>query len=148
MRIAIGCDHAGPEMKDQLAEYIRALGHDVDDLGTDGPDRVDYPDYAQKVCRAVQTGDAQIGVLICGTGIGMSIAANKFAGIRAANVTLPEIAPLARQHNDANVLTLSARFVDVETNKQIVRAFLEAGFEGGRHAQRLAKIEKIENERQ
>lgn len=147
MRIAIGCDHAGPEVKAQLAEYIEGLGHEVIDLGTDGPDRVDYPDYAQKVCETVQSGDAELGVLICGTGIGMSIAANKFSGIRAANVTLPQIAPLARQHNDANVLTLSARFVDVETNKQIVRNFLEASFEGGRHSQRLAKIEKIENER-
>lgn len=147
MRIAIGCDHAGPEVKAQLAEYIEGLGHEVIDLGTDGPDRVDYPDYAQKVCETVQSGDAELGVLICGTGIGMSIAANKFSGIRAANVTLPQVAPLARQHNDANVLTLSARFVDVETNKQIVRNFLEASFEGGRHSQRLAKIEKIENER-
>ncbi len=147
MRIAIAGDHADPEMKDQLASFVEGLGHQVANLGTNGPDRVDYPDFARKVCEAVQKGEADLGILVCGTGIGMSIAANKFRGIRAANVTLPEVAPLARQHNDANVLTLSARFVDEPTNEQIIANFLNAQFEGGRHAGRLAKIAQIEDER-
>ncbi len=147
MRIAIAGDHADPEMKDQLASFVEGLGHQVANLGTNGPDRVDYPDFARKVCEAVQKGEADFGILVCGTGIGMSIAANKFRGIRAANVTLPEVAPLARQHNDANVLTLSARFVDEPTNEQIIANFLDAQFEGGRHAGRLAKIAQIEDER-
>ena len=147
MRIAIAGDHADPEMKDQLASFVEGLGHQVANLGTNGPDRVDYPDFARKVCEAVQKGEADLGILVCGTGIGMSIAANKFRGIRAANVTLPEVAPLARQHNDANVLTLSARFVDEPTNEQIIANFLDAQFEGGRHAGRLAKIAQIEDEK-
>ncbi len=147
MRIAIAGDHADPEMKDQLASFVEGLGHQVANLGTNGSDRVDYPDFARKVCEAVQKGEADLGILVCGTGIGMSIAANKFRGIRAANVTLPEVAPLARQHNDANVLTLSARFVDEPTNEQIIANFLNAQFEGGRHAGRLAKIAQIEDER-
>lgn len=146
MRIAIASDHAGFKMKDRLAAFVEELGHEVSNLGTFGPDRVDYPDYAGKACRMIQQGEADLGILVCGTGIGMCIAANKFCGIRAANVTMPQIAPLARQHNDANVLTLSARFVDAQTNEQIIREFLAAEFEGGRHADRLAKIAQIENE--
>ena len=144
MRIAIGNDHAGIEQKPQLAEYIAGLGHEVIDCGSDSDRRVDYPDYAAIVAELVVLGEADMGVLICGTGIGMSIAANKVDGIRAANVTMPEVAPLAREHNDANVLTLSARFVDVETNERIIKAFLEAEFAGGRHAERVAKIMALE----
>ncbi len=144
MRIAIGCDHAGFEQKDAIADFARSLGHEVDDFGCDGPDRVDYPDYALKVSRAVVEGDDDMGILICGTGMGMSIAANKVEGIRAANVTRADMAPLARQHNDANVLTLSSRFVDERSNEKIVEAFLAASFEGGRHADRVEKIGSIE----
>ncbi|MGI6216890.1 MAG: ribose 5-phosphate isomerase B [Coriobacteriales bacterium] len=147
MRIAIGNDHAGFEMKAQLSDFIESLGHEVEDLGCYSSDRVDYPDYAAKVGHTVMAGDADMGILICGTGIGMCIAANKVHGIRAANVTNPEIAPFARAHNNANVLTLSARFVDVDTNKEIIKRFLETDFEGGRHAGRVDKISALDDER-
>ncbi len=146
MRIAIAGDHADVEMKDNLAQFVEDMGYEVLNLGTHGTDRVDYPDYARKVCESIKNGESDLGILVCGTGIGMCIAANKFASIRAANVTLPQVAPLARQHNNANVLTLSARFVDEQTNKQIIKEFLGAKFEGGRHAERLEKIEAIEKE--
>ena len=144
MRIAIGNAHAGIEQKPQLAEYVAGLGHEVIDCGCDSDRRVDYPDYAAIVAELVVMGEADMGILICGTGIGMSIAANKVDGIRAANVTMPEVAPLAREHNDANILTLSARFVDVETNELIIEKFLGAEFAGGRHAERVAKIMALE----
>lgn len=146
MRIAIAGDHADVEMKDNLAQFVEDMGYEVLNLGTHGTDRVDYPDYARKVCESIKNGESDLGILVCGTGIGMCIAANKFASIRAANVTLPQVAPLARQHNNANVLTLSARFVDEQTNKQIIKEFLGAKFEGGRHAERLEKIEAIEKD--
>lgn len=145
MRIAIGCDHAGFDQKLQLAAYIEGLGHEVLDKGSLDAGRVDYTDYAEAVCRAVVAGEADFGVLICGTGIGMSIAANKVRGIRAANVTLPCCAALAREHNDANVVTLSARFVSLEDNEAIVKTFLECDFAGGRHAGRVAKIMALES---
>ncbi|MBR2521684.1 MAG: ribose 5-phosphate isomerase B [Coriobacteriales bacterium] len=144
MRIAIGCDHAGIEQKPAIAEYLSAKGFEVVDLGCYSAERVDYPDYAVKVSECVASGDADFGILICGTGIGMSIAANKVAGIRAANVTRADMAPLARQHNDANVLTLSARFVALEENEAIIDAFLAAEFEGGRHEGRVAKINALD----
>lgn len=146
MRIAVAGDHADVEMKDNLAQFVEDMGYEVLNLGTHGIDRVDYPDYARKVCESIKNGESDLGILVCGTGIGMCIAANKFASIRAANVTLPQVAPLARQHNNANVLTLSARFVDEQTNKQIIKEFLGAKFEGRRHAERLEKIEAIEKE--
>lgn len=148
MKIAIGCDHAGYEQKNTLANFINSLGHDVIDMGCNSSDRVDYPDFAAKVARAVASGQAQMGVLLCGTGIGMSIAANKIPGIRAANVTRTEMALLARQHNDANVVTLSSRFVDESENERIVEAFLNTAFEGGRHAGRVKKISMLDDERQ
>ncbi len=147
MRIAVAGDHADVQMKDNLAKFVESMGHEVLNLGTHSADRVDYPDFARKVCESIKNGESDLGILVCGTGIGMCIAANKFAGIRAANVTLPRVAPLARQHNNANVLTLSARFVDEQTNKQIISEFLGANFEGGRHLERLAKIEAIEEEK-
>ncbi len=147
MRIAVAGDHADVQMKDNLAKFVESMGHEVLNLGTHSADRVDYPDFARKVCESIKNGESDLGILVCGTGIGMCIAANKFAGIRAANVTLPQVAPLARQHNNANVLTLSARFVDEQTNKQIISEFLGANFEGGRHLERLAKIEAIEEEK-
>ena len=140
MRIAIASDHAGFEQKAQLVPFLQGLGHEVADLGPEDANRVDYPDYAEKVGRAVASGEADRGVLVCGTGIGMAIAADKVAGVRAANVVTPEFAELARRHNDANVVTLSGRFVSLEENERILKVFLVAEFEGGRHAQRVAKI--------
>lgn len=145
MKIAIGCDHAGFEQKDAIVAFIKGLGHEITDVGCHSADRVDYPDYAEKVARTITNGECDLGILICGTGIGMAIAANKIAGIRAANVVRADMAPLARQHNDANVLTISARFVDEADNEDIVRAFIEAQFEGGRHACRVDKIRAMES---
>jgi ribose 5-phosphate isomerase B len=144
LRIALASDHAGFELKQQLVAFLQAQGYVPLDLGPGSSARVDYPDYAQKVAAAVADGSARYGVLVCGTGIGMAIAANKVAGIRAANVTTPEFAALAREHNDANVLTLSARFVAREINEAIVLAFLGTPFGGGRHAERVARIGALE----
>ena len=144
MKISIGSDHAGFEQKQQLVEYLKEQGHEVIDRGPDTDERVDYPDYAVKVAMDVSFKRADYGVLVCGTGIGMSIFANKIVRVRAANVTIPEFAELSRAHNDANVVCLSGRFIDIETNKKIVDIFLSTEFEGGRHAQRLAKLLPIE----
>lgn len=144
MKISIGSDHAGFQQKQQIVDYLSQLGHEVLDRGPDTPERVDYPDYAVKVAMDVSFGRADRGILLCGTGIGMCIFANKIVRVRAANVTSPEFAELARAHNDANVLTLSGRFVDIDTNKRIIDVFLGTEFEGGRHAKRLAKLLPIE----
>lgn len=145
MRIAIGSDHAGYEQKERLREHLVAQGHDVTDLGTtSGDESVDYPDYALAVAREVAAGDVERGVLVCGTGMGMAIAANKVDGVRAVNVTDPEFARLSRQHNDANVVAVSGRFVPVSVNEQIVDEFLATAFEGGRHAGRVGKISGAE----
>lgn len=140
MIIALGSDHAGFEQKQALAEYLVLCGHEIIDEGPETDNRVDYPDYAVLVANDVAQGRADRGVLVCGTGIGMALAADKVPGIRAANITSPEFASLCREHNDANVITLSGRFVSLETNKQIVATFLTTEFAGGRHAQRVAKI--------
>lgn len=145
MRIAIASDHAGFEQKQALVEFLKGLGHEVSDLGPDTADRVDYPDYAVKVAHAVAGGAADRGVLVCGTGIGMAVAANKIHGIRAVNAINTQFAELCREHNDANILTLSGRFVDVEENKRILDTFLSTDFGGGRHAGRVAKIMALEN---
>lgn len=145
MHVAIGADHAGYEQKSQLIAHLEAGGHTVIDLGPHSLESVDYPDYASAVSRAVVDGEAELGILICGTGIGMSIAANKIDGIRAANVTLPGFAGLARQHNDANVLTLSARRVAPDVNAEIADEFLSATFAGDRHARRVDKITALES---
>jgi len=146
MRIAIGSDHAGYEQKERLREHLASKGYEVDDLGTDSADAsVDYPDYALAVGRSVAAGDAEMGVLVCGTGLGMAIAANKVDGVRAVNVTDPEFARLAREHNNANVVAVSGRFIPVQVNEQIVDAFLETAFEGGRHEMRVDKITKAED---
>jgi len=145
MRIAIGSDHAGYEQKERLREYLGAQGHQVNDLGTDSADvSVDYPDYAIAVGRQVAAGEAEYGVLVCGTGLGMAMAANKVDGIRAVNVTDPEFARLARAHNDANVIAVSGRFTPVRVNEEILEAFLHTEFEGGRHGGRVDKITKAE----
>lgn len=147
MRVSIASDHAGFDQKQALVGYLEAQGHDVADLGPADDGRVDYPDYAEKVARAVAGGQADFGVLVCGTGIGMAVAANKVDGIRAVNVVRPDFAALAREHNDANVLTLSGRFVSLEENESIVDAFLSTEFGGGRHAGRVAKIHDLERSR-
>lgn len=141
MRVAIASDHAGFEQKQILVDYLATeLGLDVMDMGPDSDDRVDYPDYAASVAHAVADGTADRGILVCGTGIGMALAADKVAGIRASSITTPEFADLFRRHNDGNVLCLSGRFVEPAINKEIVRVFLTAPFEGGRHADRVAKV--------
>jgi len=146
MRVALGSDHAGYEHKQRIKGFLEGKGVEVTDLGTySAEESVDYPDFAEKVGEAVVGGDAELGVLVCGTGIGMAIAANKVDGIRAANVTDPEFAKLARAHNDANVITVSGRFVDPEVNEQIIEAFLATPFEGGRHERRVNKINGMEN---
>lgn len=145
MRVAVGSDHAGFEQKQKLAAYIAdELGYEVIDLGTTNEDSVDYPDYAEKVARFVAAGEAERGVLVCGTGIGVSLAADKVAGIRASSITSPEFAALFRQHNDGNVVCLSGRFVDLDVNKEIVRVFLSTEFEGGRHTRRVDKINALD----
>lgn len=145
MRIVIGSDHAGFDQKQRLATYLAEKGHEVRDVGTSNAEEsVDYPDFALAAARAVADGEADFGVLVCGTGIGMAVAANKVAGVRAANVTDPEFAKLAREHNDSNVVTLSARFVPVQVNETIVDEFLGTEFGGGRHAGRVAKITAAE----
>lgn len=138
--VSIGADHAGFAQKEQLKAYIAAAGFEVVDRGPITQDRVDYPDFAVPVAKDVATGVAWRGVLVCGTGIGMALAADKVAGVRAANIITPEFAVLCREHNDANVITLSGRFVDFETNCRILDAFFATEFGGGRHAGRVEKI--------
>ncbi len=140
MRVSIGSDHAGFEQKQALVDYLKGKGHEVVDRGPANDDRVDYPDYAAPVARDVAAGAADFGVLVCGTGIGMAMAADKVPGVRAANIINPEFAALCREHNDANVITLSGRFVPLEENERILDAFLATDFGGGRHAGRVEKI--------
>ncbi|MEG0375103.1 MAG: ribose 5-phosphate isomerase B [Raoultibacter sp.] len=144
MKLSLASDHAGFEQKQQLAQYLKQQGHEVIDRGPANEDRVDYPDFAELVCRDVVEGEAPYGVLVCGTGIGMAIAACKIDGIRAANIINPEFAALCREHNDANVITLSGRFVDLEVNEQILDTFLSTDFGEGRHAGRVEKIMLLE----
>ena len=144
MKVSIASDHAGFAQKEELIGFLRDLGHEPLDRGPHDDSRVDYPDFAKLVADDVVTGQADRGVLVCGTGIGMAIAANKVDGIRAANVTSPAFAALAREHNDANIVTVSARYIDADTNRSIIQTFLETDFGGGRHAGRVAKIAELE----
>lgn len=144
MRISIASDHAGFEQKQELAAYLTSCGHDVVDCGPASDDRVDYPDFAALVAHDVADGSAEYGVLVCGTGIGMAVAANKIHGIRAVNVINTQFAELAREHNNANVVTLSGRFVELDENKRILDTFLSTAFGGGRHAGRVEKIMALE----
>ena len=146
MKIAIGADHAGFELKNQLGEALRESGHEVRDFGTDSSASTDYPDYAGQVARAVASGAAERGLLVCGSGAGMSIAANKVRGVRAVMGVSLEVVRLTRAHNNANVLTLGARFVEPAVAGELVRAFLETPFEGGRHERRVSKISQLEDE--
>lgn len=141
MNIAVGADHAGYALKQELKRCLETWGHEVSDFGTDSPESVDYPDYAHAVGSAVVAGRCQYGILVCGTGIGMAIAANKVPGVRAANVDREDCARLSREHNDANVLTLGARVLSVEQAVALTRLWLETPFAGGRHKLRVDKME-------
>ncbi len=145
-KVFIGCDHAALDMKAAIVEYVKELGFDVSDEGTYTTDSVNYPDYAKKVALAVKANEGSLGILICGTGIGMSLAANKVKGIRAAAVSEVYSAALTRQHNDSNIVCIGARVIGIETAKMIVKAFLTTEFEGGRHKTRVDMITAIENE--
>jgi ribose 5-phosphate isomerase B len=145
-KIALAADHAGFEEKEKIKRTLDELGIEYDDMGTASSDSVDYPDFARKVAESVSRGTYQQGLLVCGSGTGMAIAANKVKGVRAAVAWSPEIASLARQHNDANVLSLPARFVPEEASAEIVKAFFSTDFEGGRHERRVEKIKEIEDE--
>ncbi|GGC24588.1 ribose 5-phosphate isomerase B [Parapedobacter defluvii] len=138
--IAIGGDHAGFGYKSALVQFLTDAGYSVKDFGTDTADSVDYPDFAHPVAAAVESGDFERGILVCGSANGVAITANKHAGIRAAICWLEELASLARKHNDANIICIPARFIDIDLAKAIVNTFLNTGFEGGRHANRVSKI--------
>ncbi len=149
MKIAFGCDHAGFDMKEFLRDELKSEGFSVEDFGTHYPTPADYPDYAEKVALSVAAGNADFGVLICGTGLGMSISANKIDGIRAALCLTPEYAKLARQHNNANVLCLGGRFLERKQAYKILKTFLETAFDGdiskgARHKRRVDKIMALE----
>ncbi len=143
MRIAIGSDHAGYVLKEQLAEHLRADGHELVDLGTHSEERVDYPDYGAAVGRAVAAGEVEFGMCVCGSGIGIAIAANKVPGVRAATVHDVTSARLAREHNNANVVCVGERLIGPEVAKDAIDAFLAAQFQGGRHTARVAKIDAL-----
>jgi len=142
MRIALSADHAGYDMKDQLATWLRETGHEVIDLGTNGPESVDYPDYGARFGRAVASGDADRGIAICGSGIGIAIAANRNPGCRCALVNEPLSAALARTHNDANAIALGARLIGLDMAKACLTAFLATDFEGGRHQRRVDMLSR------
>jgi ribose 5-phosphate isomerase B len=146
MKIAIASDHAGYEEKEQLKPLLKELGIEFEDLGTVSSESVDYPDYARKVADEVASGHVDQGLLVCGSGTGMAIAANKVPGVRAAVAWNEDIARLAREHNDANILSLAARFTPFDELVKIVRAWFAASFDGGRHTRRVEKIREIEQE--
>ena len=140
--ILIASDHAGFELKEKLERWLRETGYAVTDLGTNSEQSTDYPDYAHPLAQRVSDGEAERGVLLCGTGLGMSYVANRYPHVRAAVAWAPEIAELARKHNDANVLALPARFLSEDQARQILKAWLDTPFEGGRHERRVEKIER------
>jgi len=143
MKISIGCDHAGFEVKEMIVSLLEELKHDVLDLGTNSIDSVDYPIYGLKVGESIKNKIVDMGIVVCGSGIGISIAANKISGVRAALCTSVEHAILSRKHNNANVLALGARLTDEKDIKEIVIKWLDTSFEGGRHQKRINLIEKI-----
>lgn len=147
MKIAIGADHGGYELKNQLRDALVQAGHQVQDFGANSPESSDYPDFAAPVAHAVADGAAERGILVCGSGVGMAISANKVHGVRAAVGMTQELVALTRQHNNINVLTLGERFTDPATAQELVKTFLETDFEGGRHERRVAKIASLESER-
>jgi ribose 5-phosphate isomerase B len=139
-KLAIGCDHAGYELKDEVKLKLEKLGYQVKDFGTNGPDSVDYPDYVHPLANSIENGEYPLGIVICGSGNGVNITVNKHQEIRSALCWNPELAKMARLHNDANVLALSARYVDKDVNMACIDAFLSNEFEGGRHQNRVNKI--------
>ncbi len=143
-KIAIGCDHTGVDLKEDIKAFLSELGIESQDYGTYSTERTDYPIYGEKVARAVAAGEYELGILICGTGVGMSITANKIPGIRAAVCSEAYTAALSRQHNDSNILTFGARVVGTGLARSIVQAWLEAEYEGGRHARRVEMIAHLE----
>ena len=146
MKIAIGSDHAGFHLKDDIALFLRGLGHEVEDLGTYTDASVDYPDFARLVAEEVAGKRVERGVLICGTGMGMGIAANKVPGIRAAVVHSEYTAEMARRHNDSNVLAIGSRVLTAELAKRIVQVWVDTDFDGGRHVERVRKIDRMNGE--
>ena len=144
MKLAIGNDHAAVDMKNEIAEHLKSKGVEVVNVGTDTPERFDYPVAGYRVAKLVASGEADGGVLICGTGVGISLAANKVDGIRACVCSDPYTAKLSKQHNNTNIIAFGARVIGVETAKMIVDEWLNAKFEGGRHAERVALITEIE----
>ena len=144
MKIVIGADHAGFEDKEKIKQLFEELGVEYEDVGTDSTESVDYPIYAKKVAEKVASGEAEQGILVCGSGNGMQIAANKVHGVRAALAWNAETARLARQHNDANVLSVPARMISPEEVSEVIKSYLGAKFEGGRHARRVEEISEME----
>lgn len=144
MKIAIGCDHIGYEMKLHIIDYLQAKGHNLVDCGTDSTQRCDYPIYGQRVALSVSQGETEVGILICGTGVGISLAANKVDGVRAVVCSEPYSAMMARTHNNANVLSFGARVIGQAVAEQIVDAYLGAAYEGGRHQARVDMLSRIE----
>jgi len=144
MKVAIGSDHAGYDMKENIKKYLISQNVEVIDCGTHSDSSVDYPDYAKAVCTKVLDKETTLGILVCGTGIGMSIAANKIHGIRAALCLYPTMAELARKHNNANILVLGGRIMGTDIARWTVDAFFRTSFDGGRHQNRLDKIERME----
>lgn len=144
MKIALGTDHAGYDFKEAVQAFLKEQGHEVQDLGTYNKDSCDYPDYAERVCKYVVQGSAPFGILVCGSGIGMSIAANKIHGVRAALCHDLYTARMARSHNDANILVLPSRLIAPTISYEMIQLFLNTPFEGGRHAGRVDKIMKLE----
>lgn len=140
MKIAIGCDHAGFDYKEAIKATLTSQGHEVADFGTHSTDSMDYPDTSHPVASAVESKDAELGILICGSANGVAMTANKHQGIRAAICWENELSKLARTHNDANIVCLPARFIDLKTAQEIVGTFISTSFEGGRHANRVNKI--------
>ena len=140
MNIGIGADHAGYELKKGIIAFLTEKGHQVEDFGCYSEESIDYPDYAHPVCESIEKGSNEFGVLICGSGNGISMAANKHSSIRAALSWVPEIAELGRLHNDANIVSIPARFISEETALKIVEVFFSTEFEGGRHQTRVDKI--------
>lgn len=145
-RIAIGADHAGFEDKEKIKRQLDELGVAYEDVGTDSTESVDYPIYARKVAEKVANGEVEQGILVCGSGNGMQIAANKIRGVRAALAWNAETARLAREHNDANVLSVPARMISPEEVSKVIESYLKAEFEGGRHARRVGEINDLEND--
>jgi ribose 5-phosphate isomerase B len=143
MRIALAADHAGYALKDELVAWLRKQGHDVSDLGTNGPDSVDYPEFGAKLARAIASGDAERGIAVCGSGIGIAIAVNRDPKCRCAHVSEPLSAELARTHNDANVLALGARLTGSDMARACVAAFLDSSFAGGRHQRRVDQLSQL-----